>query len=343
MEDQELDQILDSWRAPAASPGLRRQLSAAFPAPERGRILGVPVRWMIGGIVTTGLVALAAAALGIGAGGGLAMGSADTPSGPIYAKATSIVEPPIASWRWTFRPSGISFGETKTGIRGSSWIAEDRRAGPFYGLEYTADRMADGRYRVTVASLSQERLQRDSVVRSGPIVPLPSNPGPMVVTEGQPFDVPVYMKDGTRITVRLWLASTPFSPSGAIPPAPMQLNSAKLLRNGIELKAWAGVASGATLWFRLPGQGRYVIALDPRGNTSFTKAGQVNGNALEFQANGDAYRLESSKAIASGSSRPVYVWHDAGFENGLKAGSQDVMFGSAGPACIFNSSCNPGR
>src|SRR6185437_12166810 len=140
MNDQQLDRILDEWPAPAASPALRRQLIAAFPAPVRRRILGLPARWVLAGALGTAAAALAAAAL---TGGSIVdcceFGSADTPSGTIYARFMGLAEPPIAAIQWRFKSGGVSFGHTQTGARGSSWSAGDRHAGPFYGLEFTAD------------------------------------------------------------------------------------------------------------------------------------------------------------------------------------------------------------
>lgn len=339
MNDQELDQILDGWQAPSPSPSLRQQVCGVFSASERGRILGVQLRWIVAGILSAGFVALATEALVDGRLGGEASGGGDSPSGPIYGRVIQMVEPPVARLGWLAASSGMSFGETTTGIRGSSWIC-DRPAGLFYGVEFTVNRLPDGRFQAATGSLIMERLQRGPFQVTGQVVPLPANSGPAVVSDRQPFDVDIYRSGGTRIFARIWISSQPFARRPLLPAPGMQFNSAKLYRNGVELMAWPGSdASGVSVWFRMPGQGRYVMALDPDGNSNFAAAGQVNGNLLEFHAGNDVYRLESAQAITSGGARTVYVWHDSGFESELKASDQEIMFGSSGRACIFISAC----
>jgi hypothetical protein len=345
MNDHELDHLLNEWRAPEPSPALRRQAAAAFPVPERRGFLGMPLRWVLAGFMGTAAVALAAEMFtgGPGSLGTIGGGSVDTPSGPIYGRSIQMAEPPIAAIRWRFKPSGISFGETATGLRGSSWFADDRRAGPFYGLEYTADRLPDGRYLVKTDSLSLERLQRDLFVHSGPIIPIPEAKGPMIVEEGKSFDLDVYRSGNTRVFARVWLSSKPF-PGITAHSSPMHFDSARLLRNGIELANWdGGDASGYTMWFRLPGQGRYVLALDPDGNSDFVEAGSIEGSSLEFHDGADTYRVVSKKPIAGEGKRSLYVWRNVAFESELKPGSQEILFGSSGKTCVFRSTCDQQR
>ncbi len=339
MNDQELDCLLDEWRAPASSPALRRQLIAAFPASGRWRIFGLPARWVFAGALGTAVAALAAAAFTAGPIADCCeFGSADTPSGTIYARFMGSVEPPIAAIQWRFKSGGVSFGHTQAGVSGSSWSASDRHAGPFYGLEFTADRLPDGSYMVHVASLSLARLQRGPMVRNGPIVPLPTPPPVFKVAEGHSFEVDVYRSGSTRVSTRVSLSATPF-PGMPQPPMPMHLEGARLLRNGVELGAWPAKISAETLWFRLPGQGRYVLALEPAGNSNFVQAGSVNGAALEVHDGGDVYRLESKSPIAAGGARPIYLWHDPAFETHIKPHDQSIFPGGAGKPCVFQGTC----
>ncbi len=344
MKDAELDRLLDQWKTPAPSAALRRDLRAALPHRSRGRLFGVPVRWIVALTVAAGVVAIATSFNGsIGEFGG----SADLPNGPLYVRATSLVDPPVAALRWWLKGGGGSVGETSGGaLKGSVYI-HDRAAQLFYGYEYVAEPLGGGQYKIAIIPLQASTIQKGPFVVSGQPAPLPSVPAPQIVTDGQPIDIDVYRNASERAYIRLQVSANPFSKRRRGAPAESQRNvlhtrNSKLFRDGILIASGQGSsASGNTLWFHLPGEGRYLIALDPTANPAFVAAGQVNGKTLELHADNHTYRLESDRPLAPGPPRPVYVFHDSGFESSIKPGDSEPMIGSAGPACAFNGACRP--
>jgi len=345
MNDTELDRLLDEWHIPAPAPSLRRQLGAAFPADPRRRLFGVPVRWILAFAASAGAVAIGTGLVGDGA-IGTNWCSADLPGGRLYVQITQMVDPPVAALQWFSKGSSFSGGSRAGALSGSSAL-HDRSARLFYGYEYLAEPLGGGQYRVTISPLEMPDIQKGPFVVSAGLAPLPAIPTPRVVGDGEPFDIDLYRSGSVRVFSRLQLSVQPFprrpqKPSREQQRATLHMDGPKLYRNG-ELVASraAGSSSGATLWFRLPGLGRYLLALDPSQNPAFVEAGEVNGSALAFQSGGDQYRIECDKPMVTGSNRAIYVYHDLEFESQLKPEFQEPMFGSAGPACIFNRACLP--
>jgi hypothetical protein len=88
----------------------------------------------------------------------------------------------------------------------------------------------------------------------------------------------------------------------------------KLLINGQPYTGTYGMTGkpGATLWFAVPGHGRYILSLTPQ--PGFQKSGAIRGNVLAFQAGADEYELRTSGPITpSGGSWNLYLLHDASF------------------------------
>jgi hypothetical protein len=66
---------------------------------------------------------------------------------------------------------------------------------------------------------------------------------------------------------------------------------------------------GGGWWVRIPGEGKYYLALTPHlfEGPVPPAAGRFDGHVLEFQAGGRAVRIESSGTYGFGMERPVYV------------------------------------
>jgi hypothetical protein len=344
MNETELDQLLNKWQAPEPAPALRRQLRAAFPADPRRRLFGVPVRWIVAFAASAGAVAIGTGLVGNGSMSTF-WGSTDLAGGTVYVQATQMVDPPLAQLKWWTKGSASSVGQKDGAVTGSNAM-HDRSAKLFYGYDYVAEPLGGGQYRVTVKPLQAADIHNGPFVVTAQIAPLPEMPAPRIVAEGQAFDIDLYRSRGERVFSRLQLSAKPFSNSHQ--PKPEQqaqtltMEDPQLYKNGsLVASDEGGGATGATLWFRLPGLGRYLATLDPARNPAFVKAGTASGNALEFQAGGDDYRIVSSKPMVASGSRDIYVYHDQQFESQVKPDHQETMFGSAGPACIFNGACTP--
>lgn len=341
MNDTELDQILDQWTAPEPSPALRDNLRAAFPQRPRRRVFGVPVRWMVTFAAAAGVLAIGTSFNGSL---GESEGCPDLPTGRVCVHAKYFVDPPAAILRWWWKGHGSSVGSTPDGAISGSVHVNDQSAHLFYGFEYRAEAVSGGQYKVTFAPLRMSTLQRGPFIVTGQPAPLPVMPAPQIVADGQPIDVDVYRAGGERVYVRLQISASEAARETkpeVQPPTFLHTSNTKVYKNGAQVASFEGDAMGASIWFRLAGEGRYLITLDPTGNPAFAAAGQVNGNALEFQSGNDTYRLESAQPLATGAQRTIYVFHDLAFESQMKPGNSAPMVGAAGPACFFNGTCSP--
>jgi hypothetical protein len=341
MNDAELDQLLDQWKIPEPSPAMRAELLAALQQPLRRRFFGVPVRWIAVLAAAAGLAAIGASFNGsLGESGG----SVELPAGRIYVRSQLVVDPPVAILRWWRTGFGSSVGPASTSALHGSNYFEDRSARRFYGFEYVAEPLGGGQYKVTINSLQPATVQKGPFAAAGEPTPLPSVPEPRIVSDGQSIDTDIYRGAGERIYVRLRISASAepvHSQSPGPQPNHLSTSNSKIYKNGVLLANTEGKASGACIWFRLPGEDRYLITLDPTGNPAFVAAGQLSGRMLEFQSGTDTYRLESAETLAAGSPRRIYVFHDNAFESLLKPGYSRPMVGSAGPACILNGACLP--
>jgi hypothetical protein len=83
--------------------------------------------------------------------------------------------------------------------------------------------------------------------------------------------------------------------------------------NGKMVEATAGnqgQVSGSTIWFYLPGKGRYIFSLLPHSELGFQKAGQIAYEAFTFTAGGDNYRVDCTTRIVPGGPFNLYVYPD---------------------------------
>ncbi|HMD70674.1 MAG TPA: hypothetical protein VKF41_04990 [Bryobacteraceae bacterium] len=177
---------------------------------------------------------------------------------------------------------------------------------------------------------------------NGRLVAVPKLPAPQVVPVGQPFEVTLYQSGGERIYDRIVLSRTPFPDWPPKQPQPardgvMRLAGAQLYVNGQLAASQRDVGSGPVIWVHLPGQGRFLVALDPQGNSRFTEAGRVGGNVVEFQSGGTKFRIVCAEPVVSGADRPVFVYHQRSFEDALDPAhplTRQPFLGNAGPASL---------
>jgi hypothetical protein len=68
---------------------------------------------------------------------------------------------------------------------------------------------------------------------------------------------------------------------------------------------------GSLLWFYVPDRGRFIFSLVPRDGYSFKKMGVLDGNRIEFIANGEHYEWSSGAPILlNGGTWNLWVLHD---------------------------------
>ena len=346
MNDTELDQLLDAWPAPAPPPSLRRGLIASF-SYERRRLFGLPVRWLAVSVL---------AALGL-------VGAAEVIQNPemgrfygawdsgLYMKTTRLISPPGARLKWILRAGdGYSVGGEGT-LHGSSELRV--RATPLsiasprtiYGYEYSLDPAAGGQYQIRFSPLQLAGVARRTApyLFHGTLAAPPELPASQTVEMGRPIEITLYQDDSSRIYDQIvfqWGAFPEWPPKHAAIARQgiMALVSPQLYIDGrLAQTDGRSAGSGPVLWLHLPGEGRYLIALDPQGNPRFVKAGQASGNTLEFQSEGHTFRVMCAEPIAAGAARPVYVYHQQSFQNLLDPAhplAAQPFFGNAGPASL---------
>jgi hypothetical protein len=317
-------------------------LIAAFPV-ERRKVFGVPLRWAL-----VGAAAACCAALGGAVASspelGRFYGASGSDGAYLYVQTTRLIDPPIAHLKWLFFGHGNSIGGSGGIVRGSADL-HNRLTHSFYGYEYTLEPAGDGKYKVSFSPLRPSTLKR----RMGPykmdgnLVAPPQLPAPQVVPVGQPFEVTLYQSGGERVYDRIVLSRTPFpdwppkQPQSA-QDGRMRLAGPQLYVNRQLVASQHDAGSGPVIWVHLPGQGRFLVALDPQGNSRFTEAGHVSGNAIEFQSEGTKFRIVCAEPVVTGGDRPVFVYHQQSFEDSLDPDqplTKQPFVGNAGPASLF--------
>lgn len=345
MNDAELDELLDAVAAPPPPPSLRRGLVSALPAPRRN-VLGVPLRWAVAGGAAALCGLLGAAAFNVSPVHSEFNGAVEcADGGVIYASVTRLVDPPVANLKWWFLGGENSFGGTLQAMHGDGYV-RNRFAGTFTGYRYRLDLVANGEYFVTFSPLDAATIRKGMAPfqTNGQIVGTPPLPDPTFVHLDEPFEVTLYANGGERIYDRIVVSRTAPQPGAFQPPNPaavLRLAGAQLYVNGQLALSRDNARSGPVVWVHLPGQGRFLAALDPAKNPLFVPGGHVNGNVLEFQSGDTQFRIVCTQPITTGNDRPLFVFHQQSFEDLLDPAdprSRRPMMNTAGPAWLHHES-----
>ena len=342
MNDTELDELMNLVIAPPPPPSLRRGLAASLPAPRR-KIFGMPLRWVLasGSAALFGLAG--AAAFNISPVQGEFWGAVESPDGTLYATTTRLVDPPIANLKWWFLGGAYSFGGTLQSMDGSGDM-HNRFTKMYVGYRYELDRVADGQYRVTFSppDAAEKQKQMAPFKLTDQLAAPPSLPDPTIVHMDEPFEVTLYASGGERIYDRIVVSRTAPQRTPFAKPDPttvLSLAGAQVYVDGRLVLTKENAGSGPVIWVRLPGQGRFLAALDPQHNPLFAQAGHVNGNVLEFQSGTTEFRIVCSRPITTGGDRPLFVFHQQSFEDLLDLAdprSRQPMLSTAGPAAMHH-------
>jgi hypothetical protein len=339
MNDIELDEMLNIVVAPEAPPSLRHSLIAALPASPR-KVFGIPLRWALPAGVAVLCAALGAAVFDISPVQAQFYGAVESADGPLYATTTRLVDPPIANLKWWFLGSGFSFGGRLAGMHGYGDI-HNRFTKTFTGYQYKLDQAGDGSYRVSFSALDAETIRKHTgpFKFDGQIVAPPPLPDPILVHLDQPFVVTLYANGGERIYDRIVVSRTAPQRAPLRQPEPatmLQLTGPQVYVNG-QLVPTQSDVGGPVIWVHLPGQGRFLAALDSQRNPRFVQGGYVNENVMEFESEATQFRIVCGKPITTGGRRLIFVYHQQSFEDSLDPDSplsRQPMLGSAGPASL---------
>ena len=270
MNDRELDEMLNTWEAPAAPPSLRAGLRMKFPARHTRTVAGVPLKWIL------------ALAIGAGAVVGASLvsdGAIGSDAGPwddhTFVRRTQIVQPAIAKLNWRRLMDGRTTGRRwEAGRLTGSVYVHNRLTGNNSGYTWQALPAGGGEYLFTVLPLDPAE------VKGGAIVPLRKLPPPLRVGAGKTFDVPVYEGSGVRLIDRYELTAKAvrLAPpvDEALKDSTITLTNPKLYRNGAFAADSGGVveASGLTANLEVKGVGTFILAVDRQTNAKFVEAGK---------------------------------------------------------------------
>lgn len=154
---------------------------------------------------------------------------------------------------------------------------------------------------------------------------LPSLPPSQVLNQGDTLalELMIHPRTGQRIveyitvnpkSARTLQASNAPARDFRLEDIPLQLFDPQIRVNG-KLESnpanRGGGVSGTVVWIQLPHRGRYVLSLLPHASLGFRKAGEIRGNKLSFQWNGDTFEVETNTRIAPAEGAwNLYVYHN---------------------------------
>ncbi|MGA3098619.1 MAG: hypothetical protein ABSF25_19370, partial [Bryobacteraceae bacterium] len=341
MNDAELDELLDACTAPGPPPSLRRGLVAALPV-ERRKVFGIPLRWALVVAGATLCAAVGAATFQTSVLGQF-YGRSSGDGGDLYINVTRRIDPPVGPLKAWSLGGGYSIGGSGAALSGGAYL-RDRSVGSYCGYEYTLEGVATGQFRASLSAMPLSRLkERTAPFRlQGQFGAPPGLPASQTVQVGEPFEVTLSERGGERIYDRIVLSWTapPDSPwirSASAQNGSMRLAGPQLYIDGQLTASQRDAGSGPVIWVHLPGQGRFLVALDPQGNPRFTKGGHVSGNVIEFQSGNTQFKIACTEQIAAGGDRPVFVYHQQSFEDALDPShplAGQAFLGNAGPASL---------
>ncbi len=88
-------------------------------------------------------------------------------------------------------------------------------------------------------------------------------------------------------------------------------NSSLSINGTLVSKSKSSGCSGALLWFYVPERGRFIVSLVPREGYEFQKTAVLDGNRIEFTADGDLFEWSSTDSILpTGGTWNLWVLHD---------------------------------
>jgi hypothetical protein len=213
----------------------------------------------------------------------------------------------------------------------------------YFGYDLVAEPAESGSFRVSIEplTLAPERMA------SGPLypAPLPKYPPPQIVQDGDTIALDLMVSPNGRQKVVDYIVIAAKRNPGPVTgtcesrdftlddgPLDFQFESpVRFFINGHEHEGELGLTKmrvGGTLWFDVPGKGRYILSLAPREGFNFVNGGVIGDHVLTFQSDGDRYEFRASAPIVvRGGTWNVYVLHDPlhkpkpGRENAVSGGT----------------------
>jgi hypothetical protein len=221
----------------------------------------------------------------------------------------------------------------------------DERHRRYFGYDLRLEPLADGKtlqLRIEPLTLSRAQAEENGIGAGWKLLVPAKYPAvpPLRMGETLALDLLVNPATGQKIVDYLTLRRSRFDVVAAsVPPrdfkitdVELTLDRPRLFVNGKMVEASskldAGV-SGGTVWFYLPGRGKFAISLFPVPGL-FWKSGTVAANVMTFRAQSSDYRVECRSPIAPGSELyNIYLHHEETWQpKGVEATMQFFIGGN---------------
>ncbi len=112
----------------------------------------------------------------------------------------------------------------------------------------------------------------------------------------------------------------------------LRIAAPRLSIDGVPVAEGPVDARGVSVWFVLPGEGRWLLTTRPGKHPGFQAAGFARGMALEFEHGGRRFRIDCREPVVAGREKRLHVLHEAQLADDQPfAGTRTAVFGSAGP------------
>ena len=265
------------------------------------------------------LLCAAAAALAQQPPGWLMSGSGTLSNG-VVIEFRCIAQPPLSG-----KTLKISLGGVKQeGGRIHRYMV-DRESNSYFGYDLTAEPAGNGTYRVNILPLQPLKELTGLAPAAAPQLP-----PPQTIHEGQEIALDLLASaDGTQKIVDYIRISTRRSPSPpnsspasnrdyTIDDGPLNFPAQgeyQVYVNG-QLQPAPGLTQkrGSTLWFAFPGQGRFILSLEPRFAHDSRVQGTLRDNVIQFESGADKYEIRCpARIIDSSAAFRLYVLHDPAY------------------------------
>jgi len=234
-----------------------------------------------------------------------------------------VAEPPLA------HPEEF-LGAFKYGGRGDAFVhaIRDPQSQRSFGYKLHVKPMSPGLYEAVIGPLTPNGNYVEVFTGdlSNPV--LPKYPKPQHVHDGDTIalDLLVNHDTGQRIVdyilissqhkdsfVQVWQDPQKKPRDFTVDDVALQFSNSSLTINGKPYSGAFCVGGGHVVWFDLPGKGRYVLSIMPRGDYKF-QTGVIRDNLVSFTWDNDRYEITTSSSILK-NEEPfnVYVLNDPSF------------------------------
>lgn len=189
-------------------------------------------------------------------------------------------------------------------------------------------------YDLSVAAAGQDQLiatfrppsDTDAALRLNPILRYPA---PQVVHDGDTIELDLMVSPDGKQKVTDYieiLAHEPEPPAATTTAAPrdytvddgpitFDASRISVWRHGQRMPDRLGFTGkpGATFWIAFPGEGRYILSLQP--HPALAKSGTVRDNVLSFRDSGETYEIRLMSPVAgAGRAWNLFVAHDPAWQ-----------------------------